>query len=84
MENRIAKNRKSPENENQLIEAYKNLNSSAKKVDGMDISAVTTKDGTKGHGLMQETHNRSRDREYHRVVDFIADSELKKQIKPAK
>jgi len=78
MENRIAKNRKSPKNENELIQAYLQKNPSAKKSDGLDVAAVTAKDGTKGHGLMSEKHNRSRDKDYHRVKDFIPDKELSK------
>jgi hypothetical protein len=78
MENRLAKNRQSPKNESDLIHAYKQQNPSAKRVDGMDIAAVITKDSTRGHGLMTEEHNRSHDRDYHRVKDFISDSMLKK------
>ena len=84
MENRHAKNRPSPSNENDFIQAYMKKNPSAKKIDGLDIAAVTTKDGTKGHGLMSPEHNRSRDRDYHRVQDFIPDSELKKIINSGK
>ena len=78
MENKIAKNRPSPKNEDKLINAYLKQNPSAKKSDGMDIAAVTTKDGVKGHGLMPEEYNRSRDSDYHRVKAFIPDSKLKK------
>lgn len=77
-ENRLAKNRTSPKNENDYIEAYLKLNPMAKKVDGLDISAVTTKDGTRGHGLMNESLNRGKDKDYHRVKDFIPDKELHK------
>ena len=79
MENRIAKNRKSPKNEGELIQAYLQKNPSAKKADGLDVAAVTAKDGTRGHALMAEEHNRSRDRDFHRVKDFIPDSELTKK-----
>jgi hypothetical protein len=82
MQNRIAKNRKSPNNEQAFIDAYKKQNPSALKRDNMDISAVTTRDGVKGHALMKEEHNRSRDNQYHRTEDFIPDSELKKKMKP--
>jgi len=78
MENKHAKNRKSPSNEAVFINAYKKMNPSAKRADGMDIAAVTSRDGTRGHGLMQEKFNRSRDTDYHRVKDFIPDAELKK------
>jgi len=85
MENKLAKNRTSPKNEDEFKNAYSQLNKSAnKKADGMDIAAVTTKDGTKGHGLMPEKFNRSRDDSLHRVKDFIPDTELKKLINSKK
>ena len=77
MENRIARNRKSPANEDMFIKAYLNRNPSAAKKDGLDIAAVITKDGTKGHGLLSEEFNRGHDRDNHRVKDFIPDNELK-------
>ena len=81
MENRIAKNRRSPSNEAELIREYKNLNKSARKLgDNMDIAAVTTKNGEKGHGLLSEKFNRGRDKDLHRVRDFISDKELKKAM----
>ena len=46
----------------------------------MDISAVITKDGIRGHGLLSEEINRSHDKDYHRVKNFIPDSELKKKF----
>lgn len=81
MDNRIARNRKSPSNEDKYIEAYLMKNPSAKKNDGFDIAAVITKDGTKGHGLLSEKYNRSHDKNNHVVKDFIPDSELKSKIK---
>ena len=85
MENKIAKNRKSPKDEPQLAAVYKQLNKSASKLnDGLDIAAVTAKDGTKGFGLLPEKFNRSKDNNFHRVKDFIPDSELKKAIKAKK
>lgn len=80
MENKIAKNRTSPKNENDYIFAYKQINPSANKQDGMDIAAVITKDGVRGHGLLSEEYNRSHDTEYHRVKNFIPDNELKKKF----
>lgn len=80
MNNKIGKNRTSPKNENDYIAAYLKANPAAKKQDGMDISAVITKDGTKGHGLLPEEINRSHDKDYHRVKSFIPDSELKKKF----
>ena len=77
MENRIARNRRSPSNEDMYIEAYLKRNPAAVKKDGLDIAAVIAKDGTRGHGLLPEEFNRSHDRENHRVKDFIPDNELK-------
>ena len=81
MENRLAKNRTSPKKEDEFIAAYKQLNKSAMKLnDGLDVAAVTTKDGTKGYALMLEKFNRSKDRELHRTKDFIPLSDVKKQM----
>lgn len=80
MENRIARNRRSPRNEDDYIEAYLTVNPAAVKNDGMDISAVVTKDGISGHGLLNESINRSHDKEYHRVINFVPDSELRKKM----
>ena len=77
MENRLARNRKSPVNEEAYIQAYLRENPSAKRTDGMDVAAVITKDGTRGHGLLSEEFNRSHDRNNHIVKDFIPDNELK-------
>ena len=77
MENRIARNRKSPANEAEYIQQYLKLNPNAKKNDGLDIAAVIAKDGTRGHGLLNEEINRSHDKNNHIVKDFIPDSELK-------
>jgi hypothetical protein len=82
LENKHAKNRKSPDNEKTYTDAYRQLNPSAnKKGDGLDIAAVTTRAGEKGYGLMREEHNRSHDRDFHIVKDFIPMSEIKKQMK---
>lgn len=78
MENKIGKNRPSPKNEEDFISAYLDKNPKAKKHDGMDIAAVTLKDGTKGHGLLAANINRGHDKDYHIIKDFIPDSELKK------
>ena len=81
MANRHAKNRPSPKNEAAYIEAYKQINKSANRLgDGLDIAAVTTKAGEKGYGLMKEEHNRSRDKGYHVVKDFIPVGEIKKKM----
>lgn len=80
MTNRIGKNRPSPKNEDEYIRAYLEANPKAKKEDKMDVAAVVTKDGTKGHGLMPEGINRSHDKNNHIIQDFIPDTELKKKI----
>ena len=80
MQNVIGKNRTSPNNEDDYISAYMKQNPAAKKQDGMDISAVIANDGTRGHGLLPEDINRSHDKDYHRVTNFIPDSELKKNF----
>ncbi len=80
MENKIGKNRISPKNENDYIAAYIKENPAAKRQDGMDIAAVITKDGTRGHGLLPEDINRSHDKDYHRIKDFITDNKLKKNF----
>lgn len=77
MTNKIAKNIKSPKNEAVLIERYKQANPRAKKPDNLDIAAVKTKSGEIGHGLMNPGFNRSKDKGYHVVKDFIPDKELK-------
>ena len=77
MDNRIGRNRRSPANEDLYIQEYLKRNPSAKKADGLDIAAVITKDGTRGHGLLPEEFNRSHDRNNHIVKDFIPDKELK-------
>jgi hypothetical protein len=80
--NRHAKNRPSPKNEAEHIEAYKQINKSANKLgDGLDIAAVTTRSGEKGYGLMKEEHNRNRDKDFHVVKDFVPVSEIKKKMK---
>lgn len=80
-ENRLVKNRKSPENESDYIEAYKQMNNKADRPDGLDIAAVITTDGIKGHALVTEENNRSKDSGFHYGKDFIPDSELKTKIK---
>lgn len=80
MDNRIGKNRRSPKNEDDYRAAYLKENPAAKKEDGMDIAAVVTKDGIKGHGLLPEDLNRGHDEEYHRIKSFIPDNELQKKL----
>ena len=80
MDNRIAKNRPSPRNEKDYIQAYKEMNPKANRHDNYDIAAVITKDGTKGHGLLSENINRGHDKNYHIVKDFVPDNELKNNL----
>ena len=72
----FAKNRTSPNNEDDYIAAYK------KRVpnysyDDYDISAVITNDGRYGHALMHYSHNRSHDNQYHTCYYFVSDDELR-------
>lgn len=78
--NKIVTNRRSPKNEQEYIQAYQKQNPSSKRKDGLDIAAVRDKAGTPGHALMNQEHNRSRDKNPHRGQDFIPDSQLKKDI----
>lgn len=80
MENKMAKNRPSPKNEDAYIQAYKDLNPKANKHDHYDIAAVVAKDGTKGHGLLSQDLNRGHDKNYHIVRDFISDNKLKNEF----
>ena len=81
MNNRIAKNRKSPANEEMYIQEYLKMNPKAKRNDKLDIAAVTTLDGIKGHGLLPEKFNRSHDNNNHIVKDFIPDNILRQKNK---
>lgn len=80
-ENRVVTNRRSPSNEAALNNAYRQLVPQSTRKDGYDIAAVTAKDGTKGHAMVLESANRSRDKENHIGKNFVPDSELKKRIK---
>jgi len=79
--NKIVINRKSPPNEAALINAYKELNPRANRRDNLDVAAVRLKNGTPGHALVNQSINRSKDRENHIGQNFIPDKELKKQIR---
>jgi hypothetical protein len=82
MDNKLVQNRRSPRNEDQYIEAYKELNRRGNiKNDGLDIAAVRSKDGTLGHALLSEELNRCKDSDFHRAQDFIPDSILRQKIK---
>lgn len=70
--NRIVTNRKSPSNEEKFIAAYKEMNPTARRRDGLDIAAVKTKDGKNGHALLSENANRSKDRKNHIGQDFYS------------
>ena len=61
MHNKIAKNRKSPSNEPNLISHYKRVVKAAnKKNDKLDVAAVITKSGDRGHSLMAESKKKGR------------------------
>lgn len=79
--NRVVTNRRSPSNESDYNNAYRQLNPSAKRNDHYDISAVRAKDGTPGHALLPQGVNRSKDDGNHIGISFIPDSELRKQMK---
>ena len=79
--NRIVTNRKSPSNEADYISAYKEMNPKACRKDNYDIAAVRAKDGTPGHALLNQSINRSKDKDNHIGKDFISDKELKKHNK---
>ncbi len=75
-----ARNRPSPENEDDYRRAYLKANPDAAKHDNYDIAAVTRLSGVEGHALMEQGQNRSKDNEYHMVYDFIEDSELRRYM----
>ncbi len=77
----LAKNRPSPDNEEQYREAYKKHFPNMPISDGLDISAVISKSGIYGHALMDKSDNRSRDDKYHIVFNFISDDVLQKHMK---
>ena len=79
--NRIVVNRKSPKNEQDYINAYKQMNPDARKSDKMDICAVRTPSGENGHALMNQSINRGRDRNRHIGKDFISDKDLRDEMK---
>ena len=68
---KIGKNRQSPKNEKDYINAYLKANPKANRQDGMDIAAVIAKDGTRGHGLLPEDINRGHDKDYHRIKSLL-------------
>ena len=79
--NKNVKNVKSPKNEKQYINAYKELNPSADKKDNLDVAAVVSASGERGHALVHQKHNRSHDTNYHRWQNFISNSELRNHMK---
>lgn len=79
--NKIVKNVGSPKREGEYIEAYKELNPKARRHDNMDIAAVVTKSGQRGHVLLPEGINRSHDNNYHRGEGFISNEDLRKNMK---
>ena len=82
MENKIVTNRSSPKSHDEYVKEYLKQNPSANKPrDGLDVSAVTTKNGIPGYALLPEDKNRSRDKTPHRGKDFISSEELRKGMK---
>lgn len=79
-DNKLVKNRKSPSNEQDYINAYRELNPKACRRDNLDIACVTSKSGERGHALVNQSINRSKDNGYHRGTDFISDKDLKKKM----
>lgn len=79
--NKIVTNRRSPSNEADLINAYKELNPRACRKDNLDVAAVRAKDGTPGHALLNQSVNRSKDKDNHIGQNFISDKELKDRLK---
>lgn len=78
--NKIVYNRKSPKNEDEYIDAYNKINHRSKKDDNLDVSAVITKNGDRGHALLNQSKNRSKDDEAHIGKNFIPDDILRKKI----
>ena len=72
-----ARNRVSPSNEEQYIEAYKKIVPQSNREDNYDIAAVVTIGGTYGHAMMNQSDNRSHDYEYHTCYNFVSDDELR-------
>lgn len=79
--NKIVINRKSPANEQDYINAYKQVNKAANRKDGMDIAAVRTLSGETGHVLLKADINRSKDRDHHIGQGYVSDKELRKHMK---
>ena len=73
----LAKNRPSPFNEDDYIEAYKKAVPSAENEDNYDIAAVVTIEGIVGHAMMNQSYNRSHDNDYHLCRSFVSDDELR-------
>ena len=82
--NRFVTNRRSPKNEDMLVRAYKEMNPKANRKDKLDIAAVKTTTGEKGHALLNQSVNRSKDDRVHRGIDYISDKELNKALKNKK
>ena len=78
--NKIVKNIKLPTNEQERIEAYKNICGLGDKHRG-DISSVITKSGRKGMAILPKDVNRSKDKNYHRGKKFVSNTEINKELK---
>ena len=75
-----AKNRPSPPNEDDYKRAYKKLVPSASNKDDRDISCVVSMSGINGHGLMDYSDNRSKDRDLHACYYFVEDTILRQYM----
>ena len=78
--NKIVRNIKSPQNEQERIEAYKNICGLGDKHRG-DISSVITKSGQKGMAILPKDINRSKDKNYHIGKKFVSNTEINKELK---
>ena len=76
----MAKNRPSPFNEDDYIEAFKRAVPEANHDDNYDIAAVITSLGEVGHALMYYRDNRSHDNQYHPCKHFVSDDELRRYM----
>lgn len=74
--NKIGVNRASPPSEPKYVDTYRNI---IKNTHGKDVSAVNV-NGVPGYGLLPPEINRSRDRENHRIEDFISSADLRKEM----
>ena len=82
LSNKIVRNRPSPKNEQERIEAYKRICDLGNKHRG-DISSVVTKSGEKGMVILPRKINRSgsNDRDWHIGKNYLPNSVINKELK---